>query len=119
LVSHKELRNGLEIIRSEHNGHSAGSRCVDCQDIITQPICSHCLHSQMKVMVGEFDPELASEIDPCEISGDTNCIQCGKEMGLCAHCYSKDVYLQIKSKNENIAAQFIARFDFDLRESMA
>ncbi len=118
MVSHKELRNGLEIIRSSTCGHSAINRCVDCNDIITQPICSECLSSQMKVMVAEMDASLVSEIDSANIPGGTNCIRCSSEMGLCAHCYSKDVYYQIKDKNSEVAEQFLARFDFGLRESL-
>ena len=119
MVSHKELRNELQIIRSSSCGHSAINRCVDCDDIITQPICSECLSNQMKVMVAELDPSLVSEIDSANIPGGTHCIQCSSEMGLCAHCYSKDIYFQIKEKNSEIAEQFIARFDFGLRESLA
>ena len=119
MVSHKELRNGVEILRSSLGGHSAENRCVDCDDIITQPVCSCCLSIQMKAVVSEVDPTLASQIDPCDIPGATACIQCGREMGLCAHCYSKEVYFQVKEANEELAAQFLARFDFDLRESLA
>ena len=119
MVSHKELRNELQIVKSSNIGHSATNRCVDCEDIITQPICSCCLSNQMKVMVSELDPSLVSDIDSANIPGGTHCIRCSSEMGLCAHCYSKDVYYQIKSKNSEVAELFLARFDFGLRESLA
>ena len=92
------------------------STCIDCNDIITNPICSGCLTVQMKVMVSEYSPELAKDIVECDVEGETQCMHCGKNMGLCAHCFSRDVYEQLKEKNEAISDEFMARFDFNLRE---
>ncbi|MBI2573708.1 hypothetical protein HYV86_07620 [Candidatus Woesearchaeota archaeon] len=92
------------------------SRCIDCDDVITNPICPDCLTLQMKQMVGEYDPVLATQIDSIRIDGATSCISCGEGMGLCAHCFSKDIYLQVKEVNPIIAKEFLARFDFDLRK---
>ncbi len=90
-------------------------RCIDCQEIISNPVCSECLSLQMKQMLGEIDPNLPEKIVTCNFSGDTHCIGCGNEMGLCAHCFSKDVYEQIKDLNTIAAEEFLARFDYDLR----
>ncbi|MBT4446473.1 hypothetical protein HOA92_02910 [archaeon] len=90
-------------------------RCIDCTEIISNPICSECLGKQMKQMLGEIDPSLAEKIVTSNYAGDTHCIGCGSEMSLCAHCFSKDVYEQIKELNEVAAEEFLARFDYDLR----
>ncbi len=95
--------------------HAVFNRCIDCTEIISNPICSDCLGQQMKQVLSEIDPALADKILTNNFAGDTHCIQCGNEMGLCAHCFSKDVYEQIKDLNEKAAEEFLARFDYDLR----
>jgi hypothetical protein len=90
--------------------------CVECYEQITNPICSHCLTTEMKSMVN--DRKLASQIIPCDIEGDVTCIKCNRQMGLCAHCFSRDIYEFIKTQNKNLAKEFINRFDFDLRRSL-
>jgi hypothetical protein len=92
--------------------------CIGCFEEITNPICSSCLCKQMKVMVNEYDSKLVNEIAPCMIEGDINCISCGRRMGLCAHCFSMDIFQLIKQKNEQLAKEFIGRFDYDLRRSL-
>ena len=95
------------------------NRCVGCDDIITNPVCSDCLAVQMAVMVGEYDPELARHIRGIKIQGNTVCIKCGQKMGLCAHCFSKDIYQFILEKNERLGKEFLQRFDFELRKEVA
>ena len=97
-------------------GVSHFNECVECDEIITNPICAECLSSRMRIMIQEVEPSLAQEIHGFEVEGDTNCIFCGKRMGLCAHCFSKDIYFYIKDKNPYLAQEFMNRFDFDLRE---
>ncbi|HIJ11294.1 TPA: hypothetical protein HA278_04515 [Candidatus Woesearchaeota archaeon] len=85
--------------------------------IITNPVCPDCLSTEMKVFVAEVDPELANQISPFHVPGDTTCIQCGITMGLCAHCSCKDIYLQVKDTNPTLAKDFMGRFDYDLRKN--
>ncbi|MBU0457474.1 MAG: hypothetical protein ABH824_07435 [Nanoarchaeota archaeon] len=91
------------------------NRCVECDDVITNPLCTSCLAERMAMVVKEQDSELAKEIKSIEIEGDTTCIFCGKKMGLCAHCFSKDIYEFLLENNPKIAEDFISQFDFDLR----
>ena len=76
----------------DNMSYCASYQCVECYDIITNPICPSCLTKEMKIVVGEKDPVLAKQIDPCSIDGDSQCLSCGGKMGLCAHCFCKDVY---------------------------
>lgn len=94
------------------------NRCIECDEIITNPICSECLAERMKTVVQEHDPKLAEEITGMEIGGATECISCGKNMGLCAHCFSKDIYELVEEQNPALAREFIARFDFELRQKV-
>ncbi|MBT4651120.1 hypothetical protein HOC13_01210 [Candidatus Woesearchaeota archaeon] len=91
------------------------NRCVECEETITQPICGECLAVRMKNMVGEYDTKLAKDIAGLNVEGETKCIFCGEGMGLCAHCFSKDIYEYLAEKNIKIAKEFLSRFDFDLR----
>ncbi len=94
-------------------------RCVECDEIITNPICPDCLSLKMRAVVKESDPELAKKINGIAIDGDTACIKCGKHMGLCAHCFSKDVHDFLEQENPVLAKEFASRFDFDLRQNLA
>ncbi len=97
---------------------AAQNRCVECDDIITNPVCPNCLAAQMMVMVGEYDQQLVEYVKGINVSGATKCIICNNPMGLCAHCFSKDVYQLLRSKNEPLSKEFLQRFDFDLRREM-
>ncbi len=93
-------------------------RCVECNEIITTPICSDCLAGQMREVLAEQDPSLAAAIAGAAIEGDTVCILCGRSMGLCAYCFSRDMYVLVQHWNPALAAEFAARFDFDLRHNV-
>ncbi len=94
------------------------SRCVECDEVITNPICSECLASSMRLVVQEHDTEAAKLIVGIDIEGDTTCIQCGKNMGLCAHCFSKDIYEFLQETNQRVAREFASRFDFQIRSKI-
>ena len=95
------------------------NRCVECEEIITNPICPECLAEGMKIVVQEHDQKLAEQIVGTEIDGDTTCIQCTKRMGLCAHCFAQDIYEYLQGENKEIAKEFASRFDFQIRSKMA
>ena len=97
---------------------TTANSCVVCEEVITNPICPDCLARQMKSWLSEVEPELASSIDGGYVPGETNCLFCGNDMGICAHCYSKDVYEQISLANKKLAKEFMARFDFQLRKEV-
>ena len=94
------------------------NRCVVCEEVITQPICGTCLASRMRSVVGESNSQLAKEIAGLNIDGETHCIFCGQGMGLCAPCFSKDVYEYLKEKDAKVAKAFLKNFDFDLRKRL-
>lgn len=94
------------------------NRCVECDEVITNPLCSECLAERMRLVISEHDPILAEQIHGLPIDGNTSCISCGKNMGLCAHCFSRDVYDYIHENNPSLAEEFLSRFDFDLRREL-
>ena len=96
---------------------SAASSCVVCEEVITNPICPDCLARQMRAWLSETNPELARTIDGGYVPGETTCLFCSKDMGICAHCYSKDVHDQLALSDKKLAREFMARFDFQLRKS--
>lgn len=94
------------------------NRCIECEDVITTPICAECLAERMQVVIQEYDSELAKQIKGMHIDGDTKCIFCGQGMALCAHCFSREIYEFINQKNKVLAEEFVSRFDFDLRRAL-
>ena len=91
------------------------NRCVECNDTISNPVCPDCLAKQIKVVLEEIAPQLSNKVIRGDIEGETRCLSCGNKMGLCAHCYCMDVYQQLAEKDEEVAEEFLSRFDFDLR----
>ena len=98
---------------------SVSNRCVECDDIITNPICTECLAKKMRLVVAEHDLKLAEDIIESDVPGETWCIKCGKEMGVCAHCFSKDVYELLVHRNYPHTKEFLSRFDFFLRTKLS
>ena len=92
--------------------------CMECDEVITNPICSECLAERMKVMIQEHDQKLAQKISGHAMEGGSRCIFCGKGMTLCAHCFSKEVYEYLQDENPTLAREFANRFDFDLRRAI-
>jgi len=95
------------------------NRCAECNEVITNPLCSGCLAPKMRLLVEEHDEILAQKIEGAHIDGDTVCIQCGERMGLCAHCFSKDIHEFLQQENPALAREFASQFDFDLRQKLA
>jgi len=71
----------------------------------------------MKLVINQYNPKLAENIIETKIPGNTKCIFCGAGMGLCAHCFSRDIYDYLQENDSEIAEVFLSRFDFDLRRS--
>ncbi len=103
-------------LNGNENSQALLSQCIECNQAITNPVCAQCLAEQMKVMVGEQDDLLAGGIEAFPMDGETQCIICGRKMALCAHCFSKDIYLFLKDKKSPVAHDFLAKFDFELRK---
>ena len=91
------------------------NQCVECDEIISNPICSECLAKKMRMVIGQHNPRLATEIMGIKIPGETKCLFCKEEMGLCAYCFSKDVYEDLREKDPEIAEMFWSRFDWGTR----
>ncbi len=94
------------------------NRCVHCDDVITNPLCPSCLAKRMVVTLNEHNSKLANAIIGFKIDGDTTCISCGERMGLCAHCFSRDMYEFLAEREPQIASTFLGHFDFDLRKEL-
>lgn len=94
------------------------NRCMECDEIITNPICANCLAAKMRIVVGEQRPDLVQDITGFVVDGETACISCGEKMGLCAHCFSRGVYEFLSTKDQKLAKEFMGRFDFELRRKL-
>jgi hypothetical protein len=92
-------------------------KCVECEEAITNPICPKCLGREIKVWLKEKLPEIAhiTEISPQYGTG-TSCMFCGRDIAVCAHCVSKDIYLEVTALKPELSEDFISCFNFELRE---
>jgi hypothetical protein len=105
--------NALEV-----NTKMSEANCIVCEQVITNPVCPDCLASKMKLWLGEISVTLADDVDGFALDGMTSCLFCGKGMSLCAHCFTRDVYDQLVLRDETIAKEFAARFDYELRKEL-
>ena len=94
------------------------NNCIECDECITNPICAQCLAEKMRAMVGEQSPELAKNIHGIHLDGATQCILCKRGMALCAHCFTKDIHEYLAENDEDLAKEFLGRFDFELRKAL-
>ncbi len=92
--------------------------CIECDEVITNPICTECLAERMRIVVEEQEPQLAQQIQGLAIEGETICLFCGKKMAVCAHCFSRETYEFLQEQNPMLAAEFASRFDFDVRKEL-
>ena len=103
---------------AQTQNEGAAQGCMECGDVITNPICPDCLSGRIREWISELNPKLGNDIVGFDFSGPTKCLFCGNGMSICAHCYSRDIYEQLRAKNSKIAQEFLARFDFDLRREL-
>lgn len=92
---------------------STNYSCVECNEVISNPLCSDCLAKKMRFLVKLHNPLLAEKINGPKIYGETVCISCGSKMGLCPCCFSKEIYKLIKLEQPSLAEEFSHRFDFE------
>mgnify|MGYP001566588556 FL=1 len=91
---------------------------MECDEIITNPICTDCLASSIRTSIAQTHPRLANKIRSTSVAGETICILCKQPMALCAHCFSKDIYQYLEEKHPQLAKEFLTHFDFDLRREL-
>ncbi len=94
--------------------------CLICDEVITNPICPVCLGNEMANWLYEQDNSLDGDFtgvvsNNLRFGHDiTSCIICKKEMNICPHCFSKEVYEMLLEKNPMIAEKFRQCFNFEL-----
>lgn len=91
-------------------------RCIECEQQINNPICPECLSEGIMALVGEKAGRFAADA-VWDITkalrydfGTTNCIKCNKIMGVCAHCYTNELF-SILSEHPTIMAQIVYYLD--------
>ena len=94
--------------------------CVLCEEGITNPICIECLAKEMEQWLSEKRQFLTDSIrEKVKVfksytHDGTNCIICGENMNVCAHCFSIDVYKWLKGDNEELAREFLRSFNYEI-----
>lgn len=94
---------------------SGNTKCIECGEGITNPICPDCLAKEMICWNPDLDKIL---VTPSSDDGDVKCIICGSRMSICAHCYSRDVHDFIAENDPDKREEFIDTFNYGLREEL-
>ena len=100
---------------------SPESRCIVCNEAITNPICPECLRKEMQYWVFDKNPLLAGLFENKinfrteSYEEGTVCIFCGRKMNMCAHCFCSDALELIKDKSYELGKEFEEQFNFELK----
>jgi len=70
----------------------------------------------MRTVIRQYNPKLAVNIIGMRMPGETKCLFCKEEMGLCAHCFTKDIHEELREKDPGFAEVFWSRFDWGIRD---
>ncbi|MBR9691972.1 hypothetical protein GOV06_04240 [Candidatus Woesearchaeota archaeon] len=92
--------------------------CIVCREAITNPLCPECLAKEVGEWLRYRIPSLAGEFTWPRYETGVKCIKCGSHMGICAHCYLKDIYDSMWEITPMLAAEFLETFDFGLRREL-
>jgi len=101
---------------------NAEETCVVCQEAITNPICPECLQKEIEQWLVDKNKSLVPKLrNYTEIFGSyrhegTECVICGNDMKVCAHCYCKDVYELFSDDLGQDADEFLYSFNFELKQ---
>ena len=104
----------MQIVQEQWNNN-----CIHCNQVITNPVCPHCLEESINDWLSQKRPALAKEIKavPKEyITGieETHCIFCGRIMNLCSYCYTAEIFEILEKKAPELIEEFVTFFNFDL-----
>ena len=88
------------------------AQCIECGEGITNPVCPDCIKQE----IISWHPELGKTLVTPTFDSGVNCMFCGRNMSICAHCYSRDVYQYLITENTVLAEEFLETFDYGLKE---
>ena len=93
--------------------------CIHCDQVITNPVCSHCLERSVKDWLYQRNPsvvKLVESINKEYITGfeGTRCISCGRIMNLCSYCYTAELFDLLELNAPELVEEFVTFFNFDL-----
>lgn len=95
--------------------------CVECEEVIVNPVCPDCLSEGIACWVGErLGPEAAGAVHDitdalAHREGTTWCIKCGVHMQMCAYCYTNSL-MSILKNHPAVLVQFLYYFGFDFEK---
>jgi len=95
--------------------------CVECKEVITNPLCPGCLKHAVVQWLGETAPGAVRQFHAAHRKvavqmGDVICIKCRHKMDLCTHCYGTHVlrWLRKTPDVQNLVEEFLTYFNFEL-----
>ena len=97
------------------------TECVECREVITNPLCPGCLKKAVAQWLGEKDQKHVKAFHAAHRAlvlgtGTMNCIKCRKPMDLCTHCYSAAIltWLRRTPSLEQEVEEYLSYFNFEL-----
>ena len=93
----------------------ADKNCLVCQETINNPLCQDCLALGIKEWLNEKElNEVLTGMEFERTHDSAMCIMCGKPVGICTYCFTKEVYELIKEKHSELVKEYLKFFNFDL-----
>lgn len=105
----------------ETQGHP-DTKCLICEDVITNPICPDCLGNEFKAWLGDHRRTVLLKIQKDLYSfkeqmgpEGTTCVICKEPMAICPHCLAKSAQRIIDGEDEvELSTQFMTHFNWNL-----
>lgn len=98
------------------------SECVECREVITNPLCPACLKKAVVQWLAEKDPQQVQAFHSAHRKltsgqGTMKCIKCRKPMDICTHCYSAAIltWLRRQPTLQEEVEEYLTFFNFELR----
>ena len=92
--------------------------CIQCNQVITNPVCAHCLEKSVKDWLYQRKPSVIPMLESISkeyITGfeETHCVSCGRLMNLCSYCYTVELFDILKVNAPELVEEFVTFFHFD------
>ncbi|MEM4756217.1 MAG: hypothetical protein QW594_03725 [Candidatus Woesearchaeota archaeon] len=104
--------------------HAGNCACLDCGQAITTPLCPACIAEQMRAWHADFtlgnsthsSSTLSKLFDePFVTSGGGKCIKCNASFGLCSHCFTKALMIEVFNEKPQLISSYLDTFNYELR----
>ena len=98
--------------------------CVQCNRVISNPICISCLRQQVEDWLIDTKPMLISKLnkktekmnehESVPADHDVSCVKCGNDITVCYDCYIAEISKMMNVRDSELVGKFNRIFRFNV-----